>query len=158
MSPFHNTPESLLGRSDSKNPATTCKGITASGRPCRRALALSPRSSPAPSPQQGSGVLAVVSSETAAGVAAFFCWQHQDQAQVLIRDSSQRTSLLPLKERSSIETLVDRLRVFGIDESPGAPKKTRRTPRRQKAAHTVTRDALPTTWQNVEAPLLQLPS
>ena len=33
------TPESLVQRSDSKNPATTCKGITSSGRPCRRALA-----------------------------------------------------------------------------------------------------------------------
>lgn len=37
---FLNTPEALLGRSDSKNPATTCRGITGSGRPCRRALAV----------------------------------------------------------------------------------------------------------------------
>lgn len=35
-----NTPESILPRCDSKNPATTCRSITAQGRPCRRPLAM----------------------------------------------------------------------------------------------------------------------
>ena len=72
------TPESLLPRSDSRNPATTCKGITKSGRPCRRPIDAKP--------SDDDGVIAVVSiagdsDSDDIGAAAFFCWQHKDQAE-----------------------------------------------------------------------------
>src|SRR6266536_6647042 len=98
------TPESLLPRSDSKNPATTCKGLTSSGRPCRRALASSPSASPTPA----RGVLAVLTEKDIDGgrAAAFFCWQHKDQADNLASANHNGTEVVPLKERTSIDTLV----------------------------------------------------
>src|SRR5262245_47645399 len=114
------TPEALLGRNDSKNPASTCKGITKSGRPCRRAI-------DATATSRNNGVLAVVSvisdsDEEETGAAAFFCWQHKNQAEQLAAanpagPSGQETQLYPLKERSSIDTLVARLGVLDIAES-----------------------------------------
>ena len=114
------TPESILPRSDSKNPATTCKGITSNGRPCRRALAVSSRTSPLPSPSNDNGVLAILDNDDAA---AFYCWQHKDQAENLAGQPEQRTTLCPLKERSSIDTLVDRIGILNLDEEIQAPKK-----------------------------------
>lgn len=143
------TPEALLPRSDSKNPATTCKGITSNGRPCRRALAASSRSSPTPSPSRGNGVLAVLGQQDAA--AAFFCWQHKDQAeQLAARDT--KTSLHPLKEKSSIDTLIERVGILELDESvPEHRKRHHRTdgPRR--------RDTLPSGWNEMPSPLMTVP-
>ncbi|UNI17948.1 hypothetical protein JDV02_004252 [Purpureocillium takamizusanense] len=100
-----NTPESLLGRSDSKNPNSTCRGITSSGKPCRRGIArtattiagstLRPSRRPDPSADESS-----------------YCWQHKEQAGVVSAHSSPgpRGHTRPiLEERSSLDTLADRL-------------------------------------------------
>lgn len=154
-----NTPESLLPRTDSKNPATTCKGITESGRPCRRSLATSPKLSPLPRVNRRTkdGVLAVLPGDSEhEGAAAFFCWQHKDQAATLqsgAQGNGNGTTLFPLTERTSIDTLVDRLGVLDIQdgEGGGGRKKTK------QASRPVRKDTLPKKWHNVPGPLMALP-
>lgn len=148
------TPESQLPRSDSKNPATTCKGLTASGRPCRRALAASPRSSPVPSPSRNRhGVLAVLDQNDAA---AFYCWQHKDQADSLVAQAEQRTTLFPLKERSSIDTLAEQVGVIDLDSEISSKRKKKR--RSHGSDHHLTkRDTLPPGWQDMQGPLMTVP-
>lgn len=129
-SQFQNTPEALLGRNDSRNPVTTCKGITSAGRPCRRALA-GPRMSPIGKKRSGS-----IESERGVVETELYCWQHKDQAQSSGAEESKGgkgkgkeerdTQLFPLQERSSIDTLVQRL---GIASSDASSKKA---PRRKK--------------------------
>ena len=159
-----NTPESLLPRSDSKNPATTCKGITESGRPCRRSLALSPTSSPLSklNRRTKNGVLAVLPGDSQhEGAAAFFCWQHKDQAATLqsgesstpSRVNGKATTLLPLTERTSIDTLVDRLGV--LDVQGEQESKRRKKPR--QASRPIRKETLPQNWQEVQGPLMALP-
>ncbi|MCJ1439776.1 MAG: hypothetical protein MMC23_000257 [Stictis urceolatum] len=153
----HNSPEALLPRSDSKNPATTCKGITSNGRSCRRSLAASPRASPSPSgspnPRGNRGVLAVLSDVNDAheGAAAFYCWQHIDQAASL-KQANGRADLLPLEERTSIDTLADRLGVLDVED--GQTKKSRK---KRHRGEPVKRETLPQQWQNVSGPLMSLP-
>ena len=149
------TPESLLPRSDSKNPATTCKGITTNGRPCRRALATSPASSPLASPSHGNGVLAVLDESNAA---AFYCWQHKDQAENLAAHPEQRTTLHPLKERSSIDTLIDRVGILNLDEEIQRPNKARHRRRRSDEQHLTRRDTLPSGWNAMQGPLMSVPA
>ncbi|EXJ79651.1 hypothetical protein A1O3_07931 [Capronia epimyces CBS 606.96] len=150
------TPESLLPRSDSKNPATTCRGITSTGRPCRRALAASPRNSPAASPSRGAGVLAVLHEQNAA---AFYCWQHKDQAEQLAAKGARRTSLHPLKEKSSIDTLVERVGILELDdELPDLRKRHRRQQQQQPGSHRPRRrDTLPSGWSQMQSPLMTVP-
>jgi hypothetical protein len=88
------TPESLLARSDSKNPAATCCGLTANGRLCRRAVSKSAQSSP------GQG------SET-------FCWQHKDQ---YIHASPQALKSSTIRERTSVDSLADRLGLLEVEQ------------------------------------------
>ena len=110
-----NTPESLLPRSDSRNPATTCRGITSQGRPCRRALA----PSPAATPRKKGGRHEVLD------LAALYCWQHKDQA---IQSTPNNIPNPQLKPRTSIDTLMDRLGVLEINEqSPTKPRPGRQT-------------------------------
>ncbi|KAF9694851.1 hypothetical protein EKO04_006820 [Ascochyta lentis] len=155
------TPESLIPRSDSRNPATTCKGITKSGRPCRRPIDAKV--------SDDDGVLAVVSvagdSDSGdIGAAAYFCWQHKDQAEQLAatKSSGPDTQLYPLKERSSIDTLVQRLGVLEVDDSPSEPRRKRRDSNRpengasgNKPPRRINR---PATWDRVEGPLISVPS
>ena len=153
MPSFLNTPESLLPRSDSKNPSTTCKGITSNGRPCRRSLASSPGNSPGRF-SQGRGVVAIAPNvgEHHENAAAYFCWQHKDQAANLIVEQGN-SQVLELKERNSIDTLVDRLGVLEVED-----RSTRKTGRRGKAAaNTIRRDTLPGPWQGVSSPLMLVP-
>ena len=134
MPSFGNTPEKLLGRNDSKNPATTCKGITSNGRPCRRALA-SPKLSHIGRRNSDAlnGVVALVQEDGDIQEADFYCWQHKDQAEQLVQDAHQApkkrrqkrrsTELFPLQEKSSIDTMVQR---FGLDaEEEKKAKKTK---------------------------------
>ncbi|KAI9155144.1 hypothetical protein HJFPF1_07718 [Paramyrothecium foliicola] len=105
-----NTPESLLNRSDSKNPTSTCRGITAGGRPCRRPLAsgasnslLSHSRRPStPNPRDEN----------------LYCWQHKEQADLSARSSpGPRATATPILEgRSSIDTLADRLGLIELQE------------------------------------------
>ncbi|KAH7386648.1 meiotically up-regulated gene 113-domain-containing protein [Phaeosphaeria sp. MPI-PUGE-AT-0046c] len=157
------TPEALIPRSDSRNPATTCKGITKSGRPCRRPIDAKA--------SLDDGVLAVVSvvsdeaGEEEIGAAAYFCWQHKDQAESLAAQASSgpATQLYPLKDRNSIETLVERLGVLEVDESAPKSRRKRRDSRQRdnnrtsgpRPARKINR---PPTWDNIEGPLISIPS
>ncbi|KAF2796294.1 DUF1766-domain-containing protein [Melanomma pulvis-pyrius CBS 109.77] len=166
MAFFGQTPESLLPRSDSKNPATTCKGITKTGRPCRRDIDTEKAS-------RNNGVLAVVSvasdsDEDDTGAAAFFCWQHKDQAEQLAAANAAApnghdTQLYPLKERSSIDTLVARLGVLEVNEPAQAPRETKRKRKSRPEDRTFGnrppgRVNRPPTWDKVQGPLMSVPS
>lgn len=150
------TPEALLPRSDSKNPATTCKGITSNGRPCRRALAASSRSSPRASPAAGNGALAVLSGvEEEGGAAAFFCWQHKEQVTKLTEGgtSARKTTVVSLNERTSIDTLVARLGVLEVEDNNGKAPKRRQA---RDNGSPIQREKMPKQWQNVNGPLLAM--
>jgi len=86
------------------------------------------------------------------GAAAFFCWQHQDQANILTSgDQNGRTAnIVPLQERSSIDTLAERLGVVNIGEAESPSGK------RQKNQHTrpARKETLPQKWQDMDGPLL----
>lgn len=122
--PFNQTtPESLLGRSDSKNPATTCRGLTTAGKPCRRSLAAG---SSGKQHTLQPGVLAVVNDRNGRPLdATFYCWQHKDQAQPLTsrQETARPTRFVTITERTSIDSLVDRLGVAHISD-PMANKTT----------------------------------
>ena len=140
MPHFTHTPEALLGRNDSKNPSTTCKGITSSGRACRRALA-SPKSSPnARRRSSGAGVggvVALVQEDGEIQEADYYCWQHKDQAGERVREEDKRakgrrvkrrsTELYPLQERSSIDTLMQRLEIDQEQHKTSNPKPPKKT-------------------------------
>jgi hypothetical protein len=155
------TPEALIPRSDSRNPATTCKGITKSGRPCRRAI-------DAKDSSRNNGVLAVASvisddDEEETGAAAFFCWQHRDQAEHLMAANAtgsgvQDTQLYPLQERNSIDTLVARLGVLDVDESKPSPQRRGRQSRQGGLGRPPQRINRPSTWDQVQGPLMSVPS
>ena len=150
------TPESLLSRSDSKNPATTCKGITSSGRPCRRSLASSTQSSPSPSPRTKRGVIAVLPNvnDYDDAAAAFFCWQHKEQAAKLVDESKEndRIKIIGLQKRSSTDTLMDRLGVLDIQEN-SVSSKTNSKP----VGRPVRKETLPKQWQTLQGPLIAVP-
>ncbi|KAL4806138.1 meiotically up-regulated gene 113-domain-containing protein [Aspergillus unguis] len=122
MTYIKNTPESAVTRSDSKNPATTCRGITASGHPCRRGLASSPSPSPGSSPARPTGKFGNPKAKT--DIAAFYCWQHKDQAESIMRRTTWKDeSNAPNQRRSSIDTLMDRLGVMDINDTAEKPPK-----------------------------------
>lgn len=142
----------MIPRSDSRNPATTCKGINKSGKPCRRPIDAKA--------SRDDGVLAVVSvagdsDSEDIGAAAYFCWQHKDQAEQLAATKSNGpdTQLYPLKERSSIDTLAQRLGILEVDDTPQEPRRKRRDS--NKPPRRINR---PPTWNRVEGPLMSVPS
>lgn len=160
------TPESLLARSDSKNPATTCKGITKLGRPCRNPLSIDPTKA-----AQFHGVLAVASvasdsDDEEIGAAAFFCHRHKDQAERLVAANAnasapqrQDTHIYPLQNRSSIDTLVARLGVLEVEEPAKAPQRKRREKRESTAGNRPPRRVnRPPTWDRVHGPLMEVPT
>ena len=156
MSFGQRTPESLLPRSDSRNPATTCKGLTSNGRPCRRALAQSPSTSPSVSPAKTNGVVAVLDGSGGQSLAAFYCWQHKDQAAGLAAISDQ-TKLMTVQERTSIDTLVDRIGVVNLDEDV-KPKRRKHRHRHHNEQTLKKRDTLPSGWHELPTPLMSIPS
>ncbi|KAJ6034863.1 hypothetical protein N7460_009038 [Penicillium canescens] len=111
-----NTPESLLARADSRNPATTCKGITANGRPCRRVLASTQGSSPSVTQKKGTNYQAT-------NLESLYCWQHKDQA---ITSAPCVSSIPEGNPRTSIDTLMDRLGVLEINDGSAPQKKQRK--------------------------------
>ncbi|KAL6233844.1 meiotically up-regulated gene 113-domain-containing protein [Aspergillus navahoensis] len=120
-----NTPETVVSRLDSKNPATTCRGITASGLPCRRALASSPNSSPARTAGEKANKITHMT--------AFYCWQHKDQAESILRWTTWNSD--PQRQpRSSIDTLMDRLGVLDINNASEKPSKAQR--KKKQTRHT----------------------
>ena len=105
-----NTPESQLGRTDSKNPETTCRGITSGGRPCRRPLTSSPDGAPVPSPARAKRAQNRLRVDDPSDP-DLYCWQHKDQASSSAHSSpGPRRSERPILEsRESVDTLIDRL-------------------------------------------------
>jgi hypothetical protein len=97
------TPESLIVRSDSKNPASTCRGLTSNGQPCRRSISKSPNVSPSPSPRRASSPEA-------------FCWQHKNQVTPQGGASPQGIQSATIRERTSVDTLIDRLGLLEVEE------------------------------------------
>ncbi|RFU26424.1 hypothetical protein B7463_g9906, partial [Scytalidium lignicola] len=98
------TPESLIQRSDSKNPALTCCGVTSNGRPCRRPL--------------GKPRLSLPGHDNSGNPSEFgYCWQHMDQAGIVNPCGVAHPGLehTTIKERTSIDTLVDRLGLIQVD-------------------------------------------
>lgn len=150
------TPESLISRADSKNPATTCKGITSNGRPCRRALASSRQSSPNAKMSPRDGVVAFISEDRDdhEGAAVFFCWQHKEQAESLAsaNQSGRKAGIVKLQERTSLDTLVDRLGILELeaDRVPTAIGHINDKIRPARKEH------LPRAWQDVPGPLLPI--
>ncbi|KAI1329046.1 DUF1766-domain-containing protein [Xylariaceae sp. FL0255] len=120
---FPNTPESLLGRSDSKNPFATCRGITSAGRPCRRALAASSAaSSPAASPFAPRGRANQLRVDDPRNP-DLYCWQHKDQAKSSAKSSpgpQSRPHKLSTVRQESFDSLIDRL---GIQTQQSPPPK-----------------------------------
>ena len=123
MARIHNTPESALSRADSRSEATTCRGLTTQGRPCRRALASSATPSPAATPQKKNSHHGVTDRSE------LYCWQHKDQAESAVPAQNQPGT--PIKPRTSIDTLMDRLGVLEIQDKPS----TRPKPPRQKTSY-----------------------
>ncbi|KAL4955150.1 meiotically up-regulated gene 113-domain-containing protein [Aspergillus filifer] len=132
-----NTPESGITRSDSKDPATTCRGITASGTQCRRALAASPSASPNSSPQR-KGAAGKINGRPKQDITAFYCWQHKDQAETIIRRTTWGSDAAKKQRRSSIDTLMDRLGVMDInsDNNNTIPEKPSMPPKKKTKSHT----------------------
>lgn len=153
------TPESLLSRSDSKNPATTCKGITATGRPCKRTIATSTRSSPTSIRVARNEVVTILSAEDdEQGAGAFFCWQHQEQADTPLSfddRSGMKTSIVQLTQRNSLDTLADRLGILELNHDGASPRKTHG---RQHSKPMRKQEDIPRNQQNVPALSSEKPS
>ena len=151
------TPESLINRSDSKNPATTCKGITTEGRHCRRDIA-SPPSSPGNRRASKAGVVAILAAgdEHHDGAAAYFCFQHKDQAHALATEGEdgRRANLVSMQGRTSIDTLAERIGILEMDEEDPHKRKPKLKRQLGKQAR---KETLPSKWQDMEGPLLAVP-
>ncbi|TKA31016.1 hypothetical protein B0A50_01984 [Salinomyces thailandicus] len=86
---------------------------------------------------RNSGVVAIVKEDGKVQEADFYCWQHKDQAQQRVADSDnggdagrtkrKSTELFAIRERSSVDTLVQRL---GIESRP---EQHQNRPKREKA-------------------------
>ncbi|OGM39806.1 hypothetical protein ABOM_011580 [Aspergillus bombycis] len=108
MPVFANSPEALsnVTRTDSLDPATTCKGVTGNGRPCRRALA---------------------------STDVMYCWQHKDQKVPVSNGTGNKPNTSQLHPRSSIDTLMERLNINDPQDNANKyrplkkKKKTKRT-------------------------------
>lgn len=116
-----NTPEALMKRSDSKNPHTTCRGVTGSGRPCRRPNARGEKSQPRGKSSRKDRLRVDDPSDPNA-----YCWQHKDQATASTNSSpGPRISNTPILEgRTSIDSLTGRLGLLSTSqpEKPSRPQ------------------------------------
>lgn len=111
-----NTPESRLQRTDSKDPATTCRGLTTGGKPCRRPI-----------------------SKVIPGHKGGYCWQHGNQAvdESFSGSTSVTGGVRPskLQNRTSVDTLADRLGLSSLEPNSNESKlplgQRRRTKKRR---------------------------
>ncbi|KAK6496174.1 hypothetical protein TWF481_002198 [Arthrobotrys musiformis] len=127
------TPEALsarLGRTDSLDPATTCRGISiSSGKPCRRNITAKAPAGKKSTASSGSGSGNGGQPNPAE---AFFCWQHKDQAAdtvVLHRTDSQKKRRL--QGRTSFDSLVEVILGPEAANSEAGPGKTQLLIRRE---------------------------
>ncbi|TQS38357.1 hypothetical protein Golomagni_01139 [Golovinomyces magnicellulatus] len=107
-----NTPESLIPRSDSKNPATTCRGLTNDGKRCRRSLAQNSKAT---------------QSSNSSGLSHYgYCWQHRDQAGEFaptITKTPSKTKVPKVPTSASVDTLVNRLGLLDLEPRKNEQKK-----------------------------------
>lgn len=129
MPQFANTPESILPRSDSRNPASTCRGITVNGKPCRRTMAASNQTGTAPK-----GVVAMLKGQQP-DPTIFYCWQHKNQAPQPAEVSSQRkqAQVVTVARKTSIDSLVERLGILEVNDGQRQQRRhTERSARNQR--------------------------
>lgn len=122
MSHVRHCPEFQLARSDSKNPATTCRGLTANGQRCRRlALVASPKYRQQQQQQQQKDRISKDDGNLVARTPQeLFCWQHQDQAGTAVTVAASSTNVkipAPLRGRSSLDTLVERVGLLDVQDN-----------------------------------------
>lgn len=118
---WHNhTPESKIPRSDSRLASATCKGITASGRPCRRSIASA-------ASRRGSTALSPGSPPTS----PLHCWQHQPQPVLAAAATLSSPHANRVVRQSSLDTLVERVGSLNLDldEKKAARPIKKRQPR-----------------------------
>ncbi|EEA24378.1 conserved hypothetical protein [Talaromyces marneffei ATCC 18224] len=126
-----NTPELILPRSDSRNPSSTCRGITVNGKPCRRTLAASTKAAATPK-----GVVAMLKGHQQLDPTVFYCWQHKSQAPQPADNSIQRkkAQIVAVGRKSSIDSLVERLGILEVNDSQRQQRRaTERSARNQGA-------------------------
>lgn len=94
------------------------------------------------------------SDENHEGAAAYFCFQHKDQAEVLAGgdQNGRKANIVPLQQRTSIDTLVDRTGVLDIEDDD-APLKSQHRKGHVKSAR---KETLPKKWQDVDGPLIAI--
>ncbi|KAK4191321.1 meiotically up-regulated gene 113-domain-containing protein [Podospora australis] len=116
MPVFANTPESRLGRTDSLDPATTCRGITGGGRPCRRALN---KDEAGPTKTSYFSKNAKLRADDPSDE-SLYCWQHKDQAAMSAHSTPgpQMAHTPVLQGRTSIDTLAERLGLMRTNSRP----------------------------------------
>jgi hypothetical protein len=83
------------------------------------------------------GIVALVQEDGEIQEADFYCWQHKDQAEEIVREENKNskgrrvkrrsTELFPLQERSSIDTLMQRLEIDGENNKTSNPKPPKKT-------------------------------
>lgn len=108
-----------MKRSDSKNPNTTCRGVTGSGRPCRRPNTKA--DAPQPKTKSRKDRLRVLNDPSDPDA---YCWQHKDQATASTNSSpGPQISNTPILEgRTSIDSLTGRLGLLNMSK-PGRPSR-----------------------------------
>ncbi|KFX97584.1 hypothetical protein O988_04789 [Pseudogymnoascus sp. VKM F-3808] len=111
------TPESLIPRSDSRDPTATCCGLTSSGRLCRRAISAS---SPPAIVRLKNPIKDILPSDA-------FCWQHKDQATATQGPPPKDAQSSAIRERTSVDTLVDRLGLLEIKPQKTTAKQRRKS-------------------------------
>ncbi|KAI1943948.1 hypothetical protein LOZ66_000536 [Ophidiomyces ophidiicola] len=111
MAHVRDCPEFHLDRSDSKNPLTTCQGVTSDGRKCRRSIVS------AKDAAKKAAIAKQLGNRTAgkAEVPAedFFCWQHKDQAYFLKKKGAPTTQV---RGRSSIDSLAEKVGLLNMGD------------------------------------------
>ena len=61
-------------------------------------------------------------------LSALFCWQHKDQAASCAVEASKQNDSIQQIQRSSMDTVMDRLGILDIDDSQGRTKPERGGP------------------------------
>ncbi|KAL1844866.1 hypothetical protein VTK73DRAFT_1638 [Phialemonium thermophilum] len=139
---FENAPEALLDRTDSRDPSTTCRGLTRNGMRCKRRLAARSVSAPT-TPQRRGQPDRLPAPVDDLSDESLYCQNHKHQATSLSVRSSpgagpgpgsgRKTATTTIREeRSGLDTLADRLGLLSLaaQESEVAAK-TRETVRQR---------------------------
>ncbi|EEP79343.1 conserved hypothetical protein [Uncinocarpus reesii 1704] len=119
MSHVRDCPEFHLSRSDSKNPLTTCQGVTSDGRKCRRTVVPvkdAPKREAAAKQLNG-----IKTGRTEVQTEELFCWQHQHQASLVTpKPVAAAARVTQLRKKSSIDTIVERVGLMNVEDRPAA--------------------------------------